>query len=191
MTNIISNTGFWISNDEKEHTFIKELSDQINKYILENNIKTVYDFGCGEGKYLKSIVEFDKSIIATGFEGHQINGVFNNILKEDLSKKINMPKVDLVISIEVGEHIPKEFEQVFIDNICTHSKDHVILSWAVKNQGGLGHVNCQNNDYIISQMLERGFHFDQEKTKEVRLLMPAIWIKNTIMIFKKSIEKHL
>lgn len=186
MTNVVSDTGFWISNNEEEHMFIKELSSEINRYVLENGIRSVYDFGCGKGEYLKALVKLDSSIEATGFEGHQTDGEFPNIVKEDLSKKINLPIVDMVISIEVGEHIPEEFEQVFIDNICLHAKDHIILSWAVEGQWGLGHVNCKNNDYVIDQISKRGWVFDSNTTSEMRKVMPNIWIKNTLMVFVKE-----
>lgn len=185
MRNEISDTGFWISNEDSEHVYIPQLSKEINDFVHKNNIKTVYDFGCGKGEYLKYLVEFDNSIEATGFEGHQTNGEFNNIVKADLSKKLTLSPVDMVISIEVGEHIPVEFEQVFIDNVCSHAKDYIILSWAVKGQGGLGHVNCKNNDYVINEVEKRGWTFDKETTNQMRNMMPNIWIKNTLMVFIK------
>jgi hypothetical protein len=92
-----------------------------------------------------------------------------------------MPPVDLVISIEVGEHIPKEFEQVFIDNICSHTNSKLILSWAIVGQGGDGHVNCQNNDYIIAKLKEKGFEHDEYNSSVLRDIvansMPIIFNK--------------
>jgi hypothetical protein len=185
MSNVISDTGFWVENDDREHMFIKELSKEIIAYISKHKIRSVYDLGCGEGDYLKAIVDFDSSISATGFEGHQISKKFSNVLKRDLSKSLDMPAVDLVISIEVGEHIPREFESTFLNNVCDSSTGHIILSWAVENQSGLGHVNCRNNDYIISQVEGRGWTFDEKTTLAMREVMPRIWIKNTLMVFTK------
>lgn len=183
MTNLISDTGFWISNEDKEHVFIPELSKEINKYTSKHKIKKVYDFGCGTGEYLKKLTEYNNKIEATGFEGHQIERDFSNIVKVDLSQYLSIEPVDLVISIEVGEHIPKQYEQIFIDNICRHAKSHIVMSWAIKGQGGLGHVNCQDNDYIIDEISKRGFSFDSETTFSMRAKMPDIWIKNTLMVF--------
>lgn len=183
MENLISDTGFWISNEDKEHVFIPELSNEINQYVANHNIKDVYDFGCGTGEYLKRLTENNNQIIATGFEGHQTERDFNNIVKADLSKILDIVPVDLVISIEVGEHIPKQYEQIFLDNISNNAKSHIILSWAVKGQGGLGHVNCQDNDYIIEELRKRDWIFDKATTASMRDKMPDIWIKNTLMIF--------
>lgn len=186
MVNKVSDRGYWISNNDNEHMFLPELSVEINKYVLENNIKTVYDFGCGKGDYLYELCKSNSEIEATGFEGYQTNGVFDNIKQLDLSEKINLNPVDMILSIEVGEHIPKEFEQNFIDNISNHAKNHVIISWAVVGQDGLGHFNCQNNDYIISEFNKRGWTFNRELSNTIRSNMrPNIWIRNTLMFFYK------
>jgi cyclopropane fatty-acyl-phospholipid synthase-like methyltransferase len=182
--NIISPTGFWIEENEV-HVFIPELSKEIIAHIKKNNIKSVYDFGCGNGDYLHEITKYNPKIAATGFEGHIIDVSFKNVIKKDLVEPFDMPPVDLVISIEVGEHIPKEFEQIFIDNITKSATKNIILSWAIVGQGGMGHINCQNNDYIISEVTKRGWVFDVETTAIVREKMPPLWIKNTIMFFNK------
>lgn len=184
MNHKISPTGFYM-DEENDHVFIKELSDQINLYVKKHNIKTVYDFGCGEGDYLQKIIDMDPNISATGFEGYQTDVVFKNVVQMDLSNPVNLKQADLVISIEVGEHIPKDFEHIFIDNLTKSSSKHLFMSWAIEGQHGRGHVNCQNNDYIISEIRKRGWKFDEKTTEEVRQKMPDIWIKNTVMIFYK------
>jgi len=185
--NKVSDTGFWISNNDNEHRFVPQLSKAINDYVVTHNIKSVYDFGCGRGEYLNELQKFDNTLALTGFEGHQTDGVFNNIVKQDLSTPLNLDQVDMVMSIEVGEHIPKEFEQTFIDNISNHAKEHIFLSWAIVGQGGLGHINCQNNDYIIKQFADRGWIHQEELSNQIRSTMPgSIWLKNTVMIFTRS-----
>jgi hypothetical protein len=184
--NIIAPTGFWIEQDDDQHVFIPELSEEIINYVSKNDIKTVYDFGCGKADYLYELTQFYPSIIATGFEGHQVDAVFSNVVKKDLSTPFDMPPAELVISIEVGEHIPKEFEQTFIDNITKSATKNIIISWAIVGQTGNGHINCQNNDYIISEITKRGWVFDSETTDEVRSKMPPLWIKNTILFFNRK-----
>jgi 2-polyprenyl-3-methyl-5-hydroxy-6-metoxy-1,4-benzoquinol methylase len=65
----------------------------------------------------------------------------------DLQKKF-----DCVISLEVGEHIPQKSESVFINNLISHTKQYLILSWATPGQVGDAHVNEQDADYIISKI---------------------------------------
>lgn len=186
MTNVISETGFWIENDDHEHFFSPELSKIINYYCKMNKVRTVYDFGCGTGEYLQALADKYPDVKGTGFEGSQTDRIFKSIVAQDLSKPFQLTPADLAISIEVGEHIPKEFEQTFIDNISNNSSKHLIISWAIEGQGGLGHINCQNNDYIINQFEARGWKFNSELSYDLRDTFPKdIWLKNTLMIFGK------
>ena len=42
-----------------------------------------------------------------------------------------LPLYDWVMSLEVAEHIPQDYEAIFIDNIVRHAREGVVLSWAV------------------------------------------------------------
>jgi len=186
MANIVSDTGFWIENNPGEHYFSLDLSKIINHYVRKNGITTVYDFGCGNGEYLYELSKRVPNVKATGFEGHNTNGVYDNVVVQDLSVPFQLEPADLAISIEVGEHIPKEFEQIFIDNVSNNASKHIILSWAIEGQPGLGHVNCQNNDYVIAQLEKRGWTFDAELSHKLRFLFnEGLWLRNTLMFFTR------
>jgi tryptophanyl-tRNA synthetase len=93
---------------------------------------------------------------------------------------------DVVLSLEVGEHIPEEFEEQFIDNICKHAKKHLVISWAIEGQGGSGHVNCKNNNYIIAQVKDRGFTYNFNDSETIRKAATnASWFGYTIMVFDR------
>ena len=49
----------------------------------------------------------------------------------DLSKpiKFNTP-FSWVMSLEVGEHLPKKFEDIFINNLHKNNKNGIVLSWS-------------------------------------------------------------
>jgi len=46
-----------------------------------------------------------------------------------------------ILSLEVAEHIPAQFESIYIDNLVKHAKEDIILSWAKLGQSGHSHVN--------------------------------------------------
>jgi hypothetical protein len=75
---------------------------------------------------------------------------------------------------------------VFLDNL-TDGASFVVLSWAVPNQVGLGHINCLPNSTVIGLMINRGFVFLEKETQEARDLIPfsdeCPWFKDTLMIF--------
>jgi hypothetical protein len=97
-----------------------------------------------------------------------------------------------VLCLEVGEHIPLEYEQIFIDNVCRHCDSRMVLSWAIPGQGGIGHVNCRDNDYIIAQIARRGFVFNQLLTDYLRddIEMGVRYFKDTLMVFDKVKERE-
>ena len=148
--------------------------------------KLVADVGCGLGCYCRIFKSYDWEV--HGYEGTQNIkdlGIYDDIITVDLTKVryVAMP-YDLGICLEVGEHIPKEYEQVAIDNICRYTTNNLVLSWAVPGQGGAGHYNEQTNEYIIKEVVKRGFKFDKGKSKVLRAASTFKWFKKTIMVFK-------
>ena len=182
----ISNNGFWEGDVTLDHWNDENLCNYLIKFFKEEKIKNVVDFGCGMGYYVQKFIEND--IRSIGFDGNPNTDMLtNNTCKVlDLSKPINFDtKYSWVISLEVGEHLPKEFEDIFIENLHINNLKGIILSWAVKGQGGSGHVNEQNNDYIKSKICKLGYLNDIEKENEMRNASTLVWFKNTIMVFRK------
>jgi hypothetical protein len=182
----INKRGFWENQTTVGHHDDKILLNEIINILVKNEAKSIVDFGCGNGFYIKNI----KDIVDyfEGYDGNPNTPLLTDGLCSvlDLSKDFDLgKKFDCVLSLEVGEHIPKEFESVFLNNITKHSNNLVILSWAIVGQNGDGHVNCQNNDYIISEMNKRGFIYNEDFSKKVRSENVIWWFKNTFMIFKK------
>jgi hypothetical protein len=182
----IKENGSWIvEENDPGHCYVEYMSDIIINIINEKKPALVYDFGCGYGEYIKNISEL--GIEAIGFEAHPNKTIYKNIEELDLSIPVVLERsADISISLEVGEHIPVEFEQIFIDNICNNTKNTVIFSWAVEGQGGDGHVNCRNNDYIISEMAKRGFMFDPSILEIRKNFNSNHWFYNTAMLFHKK-----
>ena len=177
--------GYWrITDNVVDHVFDEVLTDVIIN-IVKNDVKTIVDIGCGDGSYTNHFNE--KGFTCIGFDGSPLTPELTDYTCyiRDFSNPIDVGKYDLVLSLEVGEHIPLEYEQIFLDNLCRAAKNDIILSWAIIGQGGWGHVNCRNNNYIINQMLMRDFNLDMEKTKILRENCSLYWFTNTIMYFKK------
>jgi hypothetical protein len=86
----------------------------------------------------------------------------------------------------VGEHIPKNSEDTFIHNLHVNNVKGIILSWAIIGQGGDGHVNEQNNEYIKSKICNLGYKNDFETEIKLRNASSLSWFKNTIMVFRKK-----
>jgi cyclopropane fatty-acyl-phospholipid synthase-like methyltransferase len=183
----INEVGFWETTDQTGHVHDLSIAAALSQYLADKQAKTVVDFGCGLGDYAKAFKADGYKVEA--YDGNPNTETLTNGIGKvlDLSKPFYLgKKFDVVLSLEVGEHIPKEFEEQFIDNITKHAKKHLIISWAIVGQGGDGHVNCANNDYIIGQIVDRGFKHNAKDSQTIRdAATNASWFSYTIMVFDK------
>jgi len=185
----ISDTGYWTSETAHiHHVYSKELGEWICKFLEDEKENYIYDFGCGMGNYLKELKDngFKK---LTGFEGDIPMGrVFDNIIQQDLTLHFALRTKGNILSLEVGEHIPKEFMSVYIDNITSNCNKILITSWAIRGQEGFGHVNCLDNHEILPEFEKRGFELLTDKTAEARSIIQPYchWFKNTIFVLKRK-----
>jgi len=184
----ISDSGAWVGNDTgREHCFDASLASGFVEFLQNEGARNVVDFGCGLGDYVKTLLA--AGFITDGFDGNpytnELSGGVANTL--DLSIPFDLNKrYEWVISIEVGEHLPVQYETIFIENLISHVKDGLILSWAVEGQGGYGHFNCRNNDYIKDRLATYGFYNDISAENFLRNKASVFWLKNTIMVFRKK-----
>lgn len=181
-------TGCWLIEDPatKEHAYDKQLARAILEYLKFMECGDAVDLGCGLGMYVKFLNY--SGIPTAGYDGnpHTARLTHGRCSVLDLAKPVQIHSYDWAISLEVGEHIPEEFEQTFIDNVVACAKKGVIISWAVEGQGGYGHVNCKNNDYIKAEFVKRGFSPQEDAENVLRERSTLDWFKNTIMVFKRN-----
>ena len=79
------------------------------------------------------------------------------------------------ISIEVGEHIPPDCAQVFLDNLTGMARKTLVLSWAPVHRAGTGHVNCQDAPWVHDQLDLRGFYVDVSATRDLQRTAGRGW----------------
>ena len=191
--NEIANTGFWNGETaHNHHVHSENLSQWIYDFCIKKKIQSVTDFGCGLGEYLAKLSPIVNNVI--GVEGSiPKQAKFEYIIEGDLTTDLKSKAFtsDLVISLEVGEHIPAEFMGVYLDNITNHSAKYLITSWAVRGQAGFGHVNCLDNSEIIPEFEKRGFKLLEKETEKARLVIEdkAHWFRNTLFVFKNNALK--
>ena len=181
----IHSRGFWMDRDVT-HRFDRRLMKGLVRLARKYDIESIADIGCGDGSY--TVAFLAKGIGCNGYDG--------NPHTKDLTQGLcrvcdfSLPQVigsyDMTLSLEVGEHIPVQHEDIFLNNIAMSAMRLVVISWAVEGQGGDGHVNCRNNDYIIEKMEERGFKYNPKESKRLRRKARISWFKNTILVYEKE-----
>jgi SAM-dependent methyltransferase len=147
-------------HEEKTHNF--RAAEKILPSVIEKyQIKSVLDVGTGIGTWLKVCNDLGiKDFL--GVDGNWVDRSMLKIpdkyfLEFDLTNKLILKrKYDLVICLEVAEHIPSNYANVFIENLVNHS-DIILFSAAIPGQEGQNHLNEQNLSYWIEKFEKFGF----------------------------------
>lgn len=187
----VSFTGAWCATLADSYHLDVGLADGIVALVKSDSTSDahakVVDLGAGVGRYVSYYRS--KGISAQGFDGLpdvdvQTNGLVHHtdLTGQDLSM---IPLVPWVICLEVGEHIPVDKTDIFIDNLTSKAERGIILSWGVPGQGGVGHINLRTNSFIIEELIKRGFQYDATVSRDLRSAAQLSWFKNTIMVFRK------
>lgn len=181
-------TGIWQGKDIGcAHMFDPSLAQGISQFFIEEKAESVVDLGCGMGIYTMMLKSY--GLNCDGFDGNPDTPIVTGGVCQvqplhvsfDLDKQYSW-----VMCLEVGELVPAEFEDTFIENLVNHAKDGILLSWAVVGQSGWGHVNCQNNDYIRACIESYDFESDFEAEESLRAQATTCGhFKDTIMVFRK------
>lgn len=182
----ISEKGYWIGDVDECHANDPILGEAIANFFLQENAQSVVDFGCGMGAYVSQFRGL--GIAADGYDGNPETPILSQGIcsVKDLSEPFLLDQTyDWVMSLEVGEHLPQQFERIFIENILRHAKTGIVISWAIKGQGGTGHFNEQDNEYIKSIFEEYGCVNDLAAENFLRSKAECGWFKNSLMVFRK------
>jgi SAM-dependent methyltransferase len=120
------------------------------------------DVGCNCGAWLRVLLDSgvhdvlgmdtlpyseDWFIPYTNFQQHDLRQPF------DLGRRF-----DLIICVEVPEHVEPESADQLVSSICKHG-DIVLWSAALPGQGGQDHVNEQWTEYWCEKFAAHGFQF--------------------------------
>lgn len=152
-------------------------------------------FGDGPGAYKRELTKLGQVQSYDAYDGapycEETSGGLVKFM--DLTiPQYGLPIYDWIVSLEVAEHIPSQFESVYLDNVFRHAREGIILSWAVPGQNGLSHVNNKPLDYVIDVMKTNGFLRDEILSRKLRKSTSLWWLKRNTNVYKRiSFPKQL
>lgn len=136
------------------------------------SVRSVCDVGCGVGTWLRAFMEAGVEDVL-GLDGEYVP---RNMLQipEARFRPMNLTEpllvsqpFDLVVSLEVVEHLPNAVSERFIDYL-TSLAPAVLFSGAIPGQGGREHVNEQWQSFWAERFSRRGFAVAD-------VIRPAVW----------------
>jgi SAM-dependent methyltransferase len=152
------NGNFYLGQQDRSLRSGKEVVPLVIEMVRPGS---VLDLGCGTGSWLSLFRQAGIEDIY-GADGEWVNREMLRIppdrfLGADLSKPLRLNRTfDLVMSLEVAEHLPPESSGTFVDSLVAHGPV-ILFSAAIPGQGGTNHVNEQWPDYWASMFRERGY----------------------------------
>ncbi len=139
-------------------------------------IATAVDVGCGIGTWGAELIR--QGIDVVGVDGNYIDTNALHIppsqfVPHDLTTPLDLDRrFDLVVSVEVIEHLSAEFERQFVADLVRHG-DLVLFSGAIPGQGGLHHVNERWASHWVQLFADHGYRlFD--------VIRPALWKDSSV-----------
>jgi len=176
--------GIWTKEDAEHHQSSLKFAKWLANYLPKDT--PVVDFGCGNGYYMAYLDD-------NGFEVCAIDGndkiemLCSSFIKADLTKHFRFAHFSSVVSLEVGEHIDKQFQENFMKTLCDNCDKHLILSWASIGQPGIGHINCRDQKEVITDVESRGFKLNEAATNEARVNVDpnCDWLERNLLVFER------
>lgn len=181
--------GGWCRESSKEdggqHMTDMKLVEALSKFFAN---KYVGSFGDGPGAYKRELLKLGQVKGYDAFDGAPYCEETSDgrVKFMDLTiPQYGLRMYDWVMSLEVAEHIPKEFEAVYIDNLVRHAREGIVMSWAVPDQGGLAHINLRPFKYVVDLLKHYGFSHDPEKSKILQNSSSFQWLQQNINVFRR------
>lgn len=186
----------------KKYIHYSELHDiQSAKEILPKlfelvKVKSVLDVGCGTGSWLKIINDYGvvdyQGIDGVLCQASQMHIESSKVKEQDLDLNFDLQrKFDLVISLEVAEHLHPSSAEKFIANLTRHA-DLILFSAAIPFQGGQNHLNEQWTDSYWVNIFKKFNYFPTDLLRSNIWSNEKIhwWYRQNIVLFVNADFNH-
>ncbi len=160
------------------------------RFIAERLRPTsVLDIGCGIGAYLRLLGRLGAGTVL-GLDALPAEATVlgaGEYTTADLGSPIDLGRrFDLVICVEVAEHLDPAREAVLIETIARHADRAIVFSAAEPEQPGHGHVNCRPLGYWLDLWRARGWLPDAVESMAMRALASLSWFRRNLVVLHRA-----
>jgi len=183
----------------------RPMADDLAPRLVEAlKIRRIVDMGCAAGHWIAAFLR--SGVDAFGVEGSHTARPFllcpeNRVIFTDLRKRLKLPPrfigdgVDLVLSLEVAEHIEARYARVFVKNLVMCQPRWIVMTAAPPGQGGTYHMNEQPPEYWRDLLANVGYQSDPsthtlltrfvEEAKGRGVHIP-FWMPKNLLVFTRG-----
>jgi SAM-dependent methyltransferase len=134
--------------------------------------RSVLDVGCGRGTWLRVFEDHGVEDFVGVDGGHVAADTLeiapSKFRAHDLESPLDLGRrFDLVVSLEVAEHLGPQVASAFVGSLVSHAPA-VLFSAAIPYQGGPGHVNEAWQSEWAARFAEHGF-------APLDVIRPEVW----------------
>lgn len=155
--------------------------------------KSVLDLGCGSGLYPLMYRHCGVQDVL-GVDGMEPGATVLDVetyVKADLQQPFDAGrKFDLVVCLEVVEHLHADATGVILDTIARHATDDgtILFSMAEPGQPGNGHINCRTMSEVLDLWASRGWFPDVLQTLGLRAVASMSWFRRNTLILRREAD---
>jgi len=170
-----------IDNEEKP------MADRLAVWVKEQlNPASLLDIGCGPGTYVDSFRA--QGIEAVGLDiDERVHGREHLTYKSLLD--ITDEQAEVVICLEVAEHIEPELEDQVVAKVAGAVGRTLIWTAAAVGQGGIGHINCKHKQEWADKLTAAGLVRNVEREIALRTYIKQGyqmgWFSNNLLVFDR------
>ncbi len=150
---------------------------------------SVLDIGCRSGAYLKYFASQGTQRIK-GIDSFERRARYlqpTEYVQVDLSKPFELAQTfDLVVCLEVIQHIPAQSEHILISSVARHARERIVFSGARVGQPGAGHINCRPISHWLDLFASAGWYPCLFDSLALRSLSTFPWFRGNLVVLTRD-----
>ncbi len=150
---------------------------------------SVLQIGCGSGAYLKYFASQGTQRIkgVDAAEGRSRYLQLEEYTQVDFDKPFALAETfDLVICMEVIQHIPAQSEHILISSVAQLARERIVFSGARPGQTGAGHINHRPISHWLDLFASAGWYPCLFDSLALRSLSTFPWFRGTLVVLTRD-----